>query len=164
MRPSKRRPGSWAWEIPVTFLGQRLDVPVLLRQADILVLPSRYESCGSVVIEAMGAAIPCITVRNVDGVSEVGASGEINLDGATGFCVDPLDPADMANRLNELALHSDLRRRMGATACKRVQDFFTWELAAREYVSFAEEVIRNNGREHVHSGCAGTRAKSSKAK
>jgi glycosyltransferase involved in cell wall biosynthesis len=138
-------------------------VPGLLKTADVLVLPSLYESCGSVVIEAMGVAIPCITMRNVDGVSEVGASGEINLDGVTGFCVDPLDPADMANRLNELALCSDKRGKMGAAACKRVQDSFTWELAAREYLSFAEEVIRNNSKTHSDLHRTETHGKSSKA-
>ena len=127
-----------------TFLGQRLDVPDLLRRADVFVLPSLFDSCPAVVIQAMGASLPCITLKNVAGVSEVGASGEINLDGITGFCVDPLDPADMANRLSYLAADPAKRREMGEAARKRVLERFTWERAAVEYLKFAEELLPAN--------------------
>lgn len=128
----------------VMLLGQRLDVPDLLRVCDVFVLPSLFDSCPAVVIQAMGASLPCITLKNVAGVSEVGASGEINLDGITGFCVDPLDPADMANRLGYLAADPAKRREMGEAARKRVLERFTWERAAVEYLKFAEELLAAN--------------------
>ena len=46
----------------VHFLGFRQDVPDLMKAADFLVFPSRYEPFGLVVLEAMATEIPVITV------------------------------------------------------------------------------------------------------
>jgi glycosyltransferase involved in cell wall biosynthesis len=121
----------------VDFMGQRMDVPQLLHEADVFVLPSLSESFGTAVVEAMGAGLPCITVRNVEGISEVGASGEANLNEVTGFCVDPLDPEDLARRIDYLADHPDKRIEMGKAAQERAYSRFTWEHAARQYLRFA---------------------------
>lgn len=54
----------------VTFLGNRSDVPELLAQSDIFVLPSRYEGFGISIIEAMlaGAAV---VASDLDGPKEI---------------------------------------------------------------------------------------------
>jgi len=45
----------------VHFLGFRQDVPDLMKAADFLVFPSRYEPFGLVVLEAMATGIPVVT-------------------------------------------------------------------------------------------------------
>jgi len=130
----------------VIFLGERLDVPHLLRGADLFVLPSFYEACGLAVIEAMGAGLPCITLKNVEGITAVAASGEINIDGLTGFCVDPQDPAVLAGKIDLLAADASLRGEMGRAARRRVSGRFTWERVARAYVRLAEELVSRAGR------------------
>lgn len=42
-------------------LGGRDDVPALLLAADLMVHPARFESAGSVLIEAIAAGLPVIT-------------------------------------------------------------------------------------------------------
>ncbi|NEG89962.1 glycosyltransferase family 4 protein [Bifidobacterium aerophilum] len=54
----------------VEFLGNRNDIPQLLAQSDIFVLPSRYEGFGIAIIEAMMAKIPVIASA-VDGPKEI---------------------------------------------------------------------------------------------
>lgn len=44
----------------VVLTGQRRDVPFLLSQIDVLVMPSIYEGLGGVVIEAQAAGVPCV--------------------------------------------------------------------------------------------------------
>ena len=124
----------------VQFLGERRDVPALLGRSDVFILPSLYEACGSAVIEAMGAALPCLTLRSVPGVSQVGASDDINVDGLTGYCVDPADPAELAGRIDDLARDASARRRMGQAARARVRAEFTWSRAADAYLAFARDV------------------------
>ena len=124
----------------VHFLGARQDVRGLLDAADVFVLPSLYEACPLALLEAMAAGLPGITLASVPGISDVAASGELNIDGVTGFVVDPRDPADMARRLDQLAADGDLRRRLGQAAAQRVARQFTWAQTAHDYLAFARQL------------------------
>lgn len=46
-------------------LGERNDVPRLLRAMDVFVLPSLYEGLPRVLLEAQAAGLPCLASRNV---------------------------------------------------------------------------------------------------
>ena len=50
----------------IRFLCDRTDIPALLGNADIFVLPSRYEGFGLVLLEAMAAGVP-VVAADVDG-------------------------------------------------------------------------------------------------
>jgi glycosyltransferase involved in cell wall biosynthesis len=119
----------------VAFLGTRFDVPKLIERSQVLVLPSCYEACGTVIVEALAAGVPCITLRNVPGRIAVGASGEINVDGVTGYCTDPDDPSDMARRLDALAADPHLRRSLSHAARIRTAEPLTWRSVARRYLA-----------------------------
>ena len=54
----------------VYFLGERSDVPNIMKALDVLVIPSDNESLGLVAIEAISSGLPLISTPN-DGVSEV---------------------------------------------------------------------------------------------
>ena len=54
----------------IHFLGQRSDVPAILKRSSLLLLPSRYEGMPNVVLEAMAAGLP-VVARNVEGVTEL---------------------------------------------------------------------------------------------
>jgi glycosyltransferase involved in cell wall biosynthesis len=69
----------------VRFLGWREDKGALLRAADVLAVPSRYEPFGTVVIEGWQAGIPVVAAR------AAGPAATIR-DGETGLLV-PVDDA-----------------------------------------------------------------------
>lgn len=69
----------------VFFLGYQKDVPNLMKQMDIIVVPSIREPFGNVVIEAALAKKP-VVASNVDGIAETVVDGE------TGFLVDCTEP------------------------------------------------------------------------
>lgn len=77
----------------VHFLGQRSDVPKLLKSADVFVhLPTWEEGFGITVIEAMAAGLICV-------VNNRGAMPEIVDDGVNGFVVNPEDLQALENVL-----------------------------------------------------------------
>ena len=76
--------------------------------ADLLVLPSRSESYGMVVAEALACGVPVIAAAT-GGVREA-------LDPAAGLLVRPGDAAGLAAALDAWLSHADLRRRLTAGA------------------------------------------------
>jgi glycosyltransferase EpsF len=59
-------------EHAVRFLGPRPDVPRLLRQMDLLLLPSLYEGMPTVLIEAQATGIPCVVSASVTREADLG--------------------------------------------------------------------------------------------
>ncbi|MGE5707124.1 MAG: glycosyltransferase, partial [Bacteroidota bacterium] len=79
----------------VRFLGNRGDVPDLLRAADIFCLPSISEGLPLSIAEAMAASLPVVATT-------VGGVPEIVRNGLTGWLVPPCQPSLLANRLLSL--------------------------------------------------------------
>lgn len=78
----------------VHFLGNRNDVPRMLSESDIFVLPSRYEGFGIAIVEAMMAKIPVIA-SNLDGPREI-------LEGGYGYLFDVGNDKKLANLLEQI--------------------------------------------------------------
>jgi N-acetyl-alpha-D-glucosaminyl L-malate synthase BshA len=62
----------------VQFLGERIDLPTVLREADLFLLPSESESFGLAALEAMACGVPVVA-------SDVGGIPEVVIDGETGL-------------------------------------------------------------------------------
>jgi len=60
-RRCRERAASLGLAQHLLFLGQRLDVPRLLRAADFALIPSRSEACNLVFIEYLAAALPFVS-------------------------------------------------------------------------------------------------------
>lgn len=93
------------------------DVRPLLRLADALVLTSREESFGLVLVEAGMFALPVIAVRS-QGPAEIIREGE------TGFLVDSDSVEELSTRIASLFQDEDLRQTMGLRNQQRVLEFF----------------------------------------
>jgi glycosyltransferase involved in cell wall biosynthesis len=84
----------------------RPDIRRLLDDASCLVLPSRSEGLGRVILEAMARARP-VVATHVGGISEIVA------DGRTGILVPPDDPEELASALVRILGDGVLQRSMG---------------------------------------------------
>jgi len=90
-------------------LGLVPDVQFVLRNLDLLLLPSRVDGRPVVVMEAMANGIPVIA-------SNVGGLSELIEDGVTGFLCNPGDYASFVARVMELATNRPLHVRMKQAA------------------------------------------------
>jgi D-inositol-3-phosphate glycosyltransferase len=95
----------------VGFLGSKNQnmLPKYYAAAEIVVMPSHYESFGLVALEAMAMGTPVIA-------SEVGGLAHLVRDGETGFHVPPRDPDTLANRICVLLSNPGLRNKFGEQA------------------------------------------------
>jgi glycosyltransferase involved in cell wall biosynthesis len=78
----------------------------LYGQADVFVLPTRAETYGIAVAEALASGLPIIT-------TPIGALPEMVRDGENGFLIPPGRPDRLAEALSRLASSPDLRARLG---------------------------------------------------
>ncbi len=92
----------------VHLLGQRGDVPNLLKGFDLFALATEQEASGTVFVEAAMAGLPVIGTR-VDGVPEMLSENE------SGLLVPVGDVAALTQALRTLVDDPALRRRMGET-------------------------------------------------
>jgi D-inositol-3-phosphate glycosyltransferase len=77
--------------------------------ADLVVMPSHYESFGMVALEAMACGTPVVA-------SKVGGLAFNVQDGETGFLVPDRDPEALAGKIHLLLCQDDLRHRLGSQA------------------------------------------------
>ncbi len=127
----------------VTLLGERHDIPEILRAADVFALSSRSEQMSSALTEAMATGIAVVA-------TDVGDSARVVEHRHSGLIVPPANPAALGHALAELLANPDDRRRLGANARRRAVERFDLAAAAhaytRYYESLANDVVRGGSR------------------
>jgi L-malate glycosyltransferase len=117
----------------VVFLGERSDVPELLRALDIALVPSWEEPLGRAVIEALACGVPVAA-------TSVGGPSEIMCDGVEGLLLPPRRPDAWVTALSAL-LNDPLRMaEMGRRGRARASAFDP-HMHADRLVSIYEEVL-----------------------
>jgi len=110
----------------VAFLGRRGQdtLPYYYSAADVVVMPSHYESFGMVALEAMACGTPVVA-------SQVGGLAFLIKDGKTGYTVPADDPKALADQLEKIITNPDLRARMAVQAAEFAQGYGWGKIAAR---------------------------------
>lgn len=103
----------------VWFLGERSDVPMLLRQSHMLLLCSQDEGFPNVILEAMAASLPVIT-------TPAGDAPYIVEHNNTGFILPYMEPSIITEFILRLAASPDERRRLGKNGRKKVENFYSY--------------------------------------
>jgi glycogen synthase len=114
----------------VTFTGHLpdADLAALLRVADAVVLPSRYEPFGIVALEAAAAGAPLVA-------STAGGLGEVVLDGETGLSFPPGDVSRLATAVGAVLADPAAAARRARAARKRLGSAFEWSRIAADTAS-----------------------------
>jgi len=114
--------------LPVTFMGylrgERLSQAYA--SADIFVFPSRLETFGLVVIEAMAAGLPVVAAR-------VGGVGDMVSEGVNGYSFESGDRAMLLEGVRKIARDRATMRRMGQQA-RAYAERQSWETIMDEVI------------------------------
>ena len=110
----------------VTFLGAKSQETLHLyySAAEVVIMPSHYESFGMVALEAMACGTPVIA-------SEIGGLAYLIQDGVTGFHVPDRDPKELAQAICLLLKNDELREEMSAAAVYHAKQY-AWPQVASQ--------------------------------
>jgi len=119
----------------IVFLGKRGQdtLPYYYSAAEVLVMPSHYESFGMVALEAMACGTPVIA-------SDVGGLGFLVQDGETGYTLPDGEPDQLCEKLSLLLEDRALRERMGRRAAEVAQSY-DWAKIAKQILNVYEELV-----------------------
>lgn len=115
----------------VHFLGYREDLASVLEKTEVLVLPSREEGFGLVLLEAMNAGVPVVATR-------VGGIVEIVEDGYNGILIEPGNPEQLAGGIIR-ALESEELRESLINNGRKTAEKFGWESMSNAVDAIYEE-------------------------
>jgi D-inositol-3-phosphate glycosyltransferase len=123
----------------VVFLGKRGQdtLPYYYSAAEVVVMPSHYESFGMVALEAMACGTPVIA-------SQVGGLAFLVQDGVTGYTVPDGDEDILCEKLALILGDESLRQRMGRNAAEYAQNY-DWRKIARQIVGVYKELVVKKG-------------------
>jgi D-inositol-3-phosphate glycosyltransferase len=121
----------------VMFLGRRNQdtLQYYYSAAEVVVVPSHYESFGMVALEAMACGSPVVA-------SETGGLAFLVRDGETGFHVPAGDAQALAGRLKQLMQDEKLRTEMGQRAAEYARGF-DWSIIGKRILDLYHQAIRS---------------------
>jgi glycosyltransferase involved in cell wall biosynthesis len=110
------------------------DIQELTAHAHVAVLPSRIESFGIAVAEALGAGVPVIATNQ-------GALPEIVENGVTGTLVAIKDPNALADAICRVLENGEKFRLMAERGREEARKKFSWDLAAGQLISLYRQEL-----------------------
>jgi glycosyltransferase involved in cell wall biosynthesis len=134
MERTRERVRQLGLEGHVRFLGNRADVPDLVRASDLFVHPSHEEGFSNAILEAMAGGLPVVAC-------EVGGNPEVVRDDVTGLLVPPRDPERLAAAMRGLLDDGEKRRRMGEEGRRRASEEFPLDRMVKEMEALYESVL-----------------------
>ena len=117
------------------FLGEREDVPEILRATDLLLVPSWEEPFGRTIIEAMASGVPVAA-------TEVGGPPEILGEDECGVVLPPRQPRAWAEEIVSLLSQPTRLAAMGERGRDAARRRFGMERQVSEVLEVYESVLR----------------------
>ncbi|MEZ5943498.1 MAG: glycosyltransferase [Planctomycetaceae bacterium] len=123
----------------VEFLGERSDVPALLRDASLFVASSRTEGISLTLLEAMAVGLPIVT-------TSVGGNPEIVVEGETGYLAPSENPESLAQAICKILAQRNEWDEFGKRARDRVEEYFCIRHMISNYESAYKELYSKSKR------------------
>ena len=118
----------------VDFTGLRDDIPAILGQTDIFVLPSYSEGLSNALMEAMASGCACIATHT-------GGNAYLIEDGVSGLLFPPGDREALRGHLRALIKDSEKRSLLGHAARKRIEEAYSTRVAGEKYATLFRDVL-----------------------
>lgn len=123
------------FQVDIEMLGNvpHAELPRLLAECEIFVLPSLYEGLPKALLEAMSAGVPVIATK-------VQGSGAVIRHRDTGWLCDDTSPESLRRALSSMLEDSRLRTQIGRAARRYVQENFSLEKVLAQEVAVYQEL------------------------
>lgn len=105
-------------------------LPEIIARADIFAFPSLYEGFGLPILESFACGTPVVT-SNTSSIPEVA--------GDAALLCDPLDEADLADKIWQFVSDPKLRAKHSKLGLEQAKKF-SWEITAQQFYSIIEEL------------------------
>jgi glycosyltransferase involved in cell wall biosynthesis len=132
----------WLIDLLQQYLGQSVflvgyieDPEVYYRASDVFVFPSRNESFGNVLVEAMACGTACVATR-IDGVTD-----NILENGYNGLVVEQENHEALGDAILSVLRDPDLRDHLSTRGVQTVNDKFRMDLIAQKYQSLYSSLL-----------------------
>jgi D-inositol-3-phosphate glycosyltransferase len=119
-------------------------LPLYYAAADVVAMPSHYESFGMAALEALACGRPVVATN-------AGGPAFIVEDGVSGLLTSPDNAVMLANHLERLLQNDATRASMGAAARERALRF-GWEHVACDILSIYRDLLRQRSAAWVRAG------------
>ncbi|MEM2109934.1 MAG: glycosyltransferase family 4 protein [Candidatus Odinarchaeota archaeon] len=121
---------------PIRFLGavNHDDIPEILSQSTLLILPSRLEGLPTVCIEALACGVPVIA-------SNVGGTCEVVQHGYTGYIFNLQELEKVVEYAWDILNSPELRDKMGDHGAKIVEKLFSWDEVVKKVEELYYKII-----------------------
>lgn len=126
----------------VIFAGETERIRDYYRASDLFAFASLQEGLPSVILEAMGCGVPCVTAPFI---GLPGEGEEYGIDGEH-FVKSSHDPLVLASDIERLLENKELRLEMGRRACVWIRETQEMGRAADRLAGVYHEMVGNRGR------------------
>jgi glycosyltransferase involved in cell wall biosynthesis len=126
---------TWAGGVPLK------DVKTLLSQNDMFLFTSLRDTSGNVLLEAMAAGLPAVTLQHHGAAMIATDETALRIPVTSG----PETAARLAHAILQLASDATTRSRMGAAAASRIVEHYLWPRKAENMSLLYEEALRPVG-------------------
>ncbi len=129
----------------VTWPGPLQDIPAVLAESDVFVLPSAYrEGVPRVLLEAASMALPIIT-------TDTPGCNEVVVEGVNGYFTPVHDSQALSDAILRLIQQPELRKNFGLSSRKRAVENFDIKVIAAQLTSEYLELL-SDGNSAVNHG------------
>ncbi|HWP59903.1 MAG TPA: glycosyltransferase [Candidatus Acidoferrales bacterium] len=117
----------------VFWLGERQDVPAILRCLDVFVQASLFEGMSNTILEAMATGLPIVA-------TDTGGNGELVADKENGWLVPVGRPSALARAMESYLADPKLRSHHGARSRARALEEFALPVMAERYAGLYQRL------------------------
>jgi len=118
----------------VSWLGERHDVPELMRALDVVLVPSHEEPFGRALLEALALEVPVVA-------TSVGGPPELVRDGCEGYLAPPRDPDAWARAVMRVIEAPERGRTLGRAGRARIAEGFDAASHAGAWLAVYERTL-----------------------
>lgn len=113
-----------------------MDAMKILKESNVLVVPSRMESLPTIIKEAFFLKVP-VVATNVGGIPEMITHNE------NGFLIEPTNMEEMINTINNILVNQESIQKIIDNAYEFVNKNMTWNTILPRYVDFYENLLNS---------------------